>query len=56
MREPRPASDLYGVGHLLLFLLYAGYEEPAAGKTGAPGQEPEPGWDEELELSAGRPS
>src|SRR5690606_3489423 len=28
MREPSVASDLYGTGHLLLFLLYASFEAP----------------------------
>ncbi|MEK8131203.1 protein kinase family protein [Paenibacillus filicis] len=42
-RLPRVESDLYALGHFLLFLLYASYE-------GKPGQE-ERGWQEELDLS-----
>ncbi|SDX35391.1 protein kinase [Paenibacillus sp. CF384] len=42
MRVPEPASDLYGLGHLFLFLMYAGYLPHE-------GQE-ELGWEEELEL------
>lgn len=42
MRLPEPSSDLYGLGHLLLFMLYAGYE-PAAGQE-------ERSWEEELAL------
>jgi serine/threonine-protein kinase len=41
-REPVFASDFYAMGHLLLFLLYAGYEAK-------PGQ-PEGSWEEELDL------
>lgn len=44
MRVPEPASDLYGIGHLMLFLLYAGYEAP---------DERERSWQEELSLSPG---
>ncbi|WP_308637383.1 serine/threonine protein kinase [Paenibacillus silvisoli] len=43
MRVPEPASDLYGLGHLFLFMMYAGY------KPAAEGQE-ERGWEEELAL------
>ncbi|EFM09479.1 serine/threonine protein kinase [Paenibacillus curdlanolyticus YK9] len=42
MREPYPMSDLYGLGHLFLFLMYAGY-------VSVEGQE-ERSWEEELEL------
>lgn len=42
MRKPYPSSDLYGVGHLMLFLLYAGYRAEE-------GQE-ERSWEEELAL------
>ncbi|MUT64830.1 protein kinase family protein [Paenibacillus sp. NEAU-GSW1] len=42
MRDPYPTSDLYGLGHLFLFMMYAGY-------TPYEGQE-ERGWEEELEL------
>lgn len=45
MRRPHPASDLYGLGHLMLFLLYSGYKPEG-------GQE-ERGWEEELALSPG---
>ncbi|MFD1955028.1 protein kinase [Paenibacillus thailandensis] len=45
MRHPYPASDLYGTGHFMLFLLYSGYRAEE-------GQE-ERGWEEELELSPG---
>lgn len=44
MREPSVTSDLYGVGHLLLFLLYAGFEAP---------DDRVRSWQEELPLSAG---
>jgi serine/threonine-protein kinase len=42
MRRPEPASDLYGLGHLFLFMMYAGYEYDE-GQT-------ELSWEEELEL------
>ncbi|MBP3965280.1 protein kinase [Paenibacillus sp. DLE-14] len=42
MRVPEPTSDLYGLGHLFLFLMYAGYMPHE-------GQE-ERGWEEELKL------
>ncbi|GFN31463.1 serine/threonine protein kinase [Paenibacillus xylaniclasticus] len=42
MRKPEPASDLYGLGHVFLFLMYAGYVPQE-------GQE-ELGWEEELSL------
>lgn len=41
MRLPEPSSDLYGMGHLLLFLLYAGYEATDGRERS---------WNEELEL------
>ncbi|MFX3636001.1 MAG: serine/threonine protein kinase [Candidatus Pristimantibacillus sp.] len=40
MRYPYPTSDLYGLGHLFLFLMYAGYV-PDEGQG-------ERGWEEEL--------
>ncbi|MDQ0062320.1 serine/threonine protein kinase [Paenibacillus harenae] len=42
MREPHPTSDLYGLGHLFLFLMYAGYE--------ASEDLEDRGWEEELGL------
>ena len=42
MRQPDQTSDMYGLGHLMLFLLYAGYT-PEEGKE-------ERSWDEELTL------
>ncbi|MNG21619.1 hypothetical protein D3C84_1060090 [compost metagenome] len=42
MRKPEPASDLYGLGHVFLFLIYAGYVPQE-------GQE-ERSWEEELNL------
>lgn len=42
MRQPEATSDLYGLGHLFLFLMYAGYT-PEEG-------EKERGWEEELAL------
>jgi serine/threonine-protein kinase len=42
MRRPEPASDLFGLGHLFLFMMYAGYEYHE-GQT-------ELGWEMELEL------
>ncbi|SDT05111.1 serine/threonine protein kinase [Paenibacillaceae bacterium GAS479] len=42
MRRPEAASDLYGLGHFFLFMMYAGYEYRE-------GQE-ELSWEEELEL------
>lgn len=42
MRQPYPASDLYGLGHLFLFMMYAGYEFKE-------GQD-ERSWEEELGL------
>ncbi|WP_127531360.1 serine/threonine protein kinase [Paenibacillus kobensis] len=42
MRRPEPASDLYGLGHVFLFLMYAGYVPNE-------GQE-ERSWEEELDL------
>jgi len=44
MREPSVTSDLYGVGHLLLFLLYSGFEAPGDRVRS---------WQEELPLSVG---
>ncbi|MFC3767524.1 serine/threonine protein kinase [Paenibacillus sp. GCM10012303] len=44
-REPVFASDFYALGHCLLFMLYADFEEQ-------PGQ-PERGWEEELTLPDG---
>jgi len=44
MREPSVTSDLYGIGHLLLFLLYAGFEAP---------DDRVRSWQEELPISAG---
>lgn len=41
MRFPEPSSDLYGMGHLLLFLLYSGFEPTGDGERS---------WQEELEL------
>jgi serine/threonine protein kinase len=43
-RKVEPASDLYALGHFLLFLLYSTY-------TPQPGQ-PERSWEEELTLSS----
>lgn len=43
MRSPYPASDLHGCGHLLLFMLYSGYQP----REGVPARS----WEEELELS-----
>lgn len=42
MRAPYPSSDWFGLGHLFLFLMYAGYEHPAG--------EREASWEEELKL------
>ncbi|GLX67409.1 serine/threonine protein kinase [Paenibacillus glycanilyticus] len=42
MRQPEEASDLYGLGHFFLFLMYAGYI-PEEGQT-------ELSWEEELAL------
>jgi serine/threonine protein kinase, bacterial len=42
MRAPEPASDLHGLGHLFLFLMYASYS-PDEGQD-------ERGWEEELTL------
>lgn len=42
MRKPYPSSDLYGLGHLFLFMMYAGYEHEEG--------QAERGWEEELEL------
>ncbi|WP_336790533.1 serine/threonine protein kinase [Paenibacillus sp. MMO-177] len=42
MRQPEQASDLYGLGHFFLFLMYAGY-------TPEEGQE-EQSWEEELAI------
>ncbi|MBD2872460.1 protein kinase [Paenibacillus sp. IB182493] len=42
MRRPLPSSDLYGLGHLFLFIMYAGYE-PEEGQA-------ERSWEEELAL------
>ena len=44
MRAPSVSSDLYGVGHLMLFLLYSGYEAP---------DDRVRSWQEELPLAAG---
>jgi len=46
-RERHPRADLYAMGHLLLFLLYSGYEPP----EGDPGNLVPQGWEEELRLS-----
>lgn len=42
MRRAHPASDWFGLGHLFLFLMYAGYTPPKDGM--------ERSWEEELEL------
>lgn len=42
MRRPDPASDLYGLGHLFLFMMYAGFEYDEG--------QAERSWQEELEL------
>ncbi|MHA6482306.1 serine/threonine protein kinase [Paenibacillus sp. strain BS8-2] len=42
MRGPHPSSDWFGLGHLFLFIMYAGYE---AGE-----EQGEQSWEEELEL------
>lgn len=42
MRQPDPSSDLYGLGHFFLFMMYAGYEYEE-------GQE-ELDWEDELDL------
>ncbi|REK74371.1 serine/threonine protein kinase [Paenibacillus paeoniae] len=42
MRTPLPSSDWFGLGHLFLFLMYAGYKHPE-------GQQ-EQSWEEELHL------
>lgn len=42
MRHPRPSSDWFGLGHLFLFLMYAGYE--------ADENQAERSWEEELDL------
>jgi serine/threonine protein kinase, bacterial len=42
MRNPAPASDWFGLGHLFLFVMYAGYE-PSEGAE-------EKSWEEELKL------
>ncbi len=44
MRAPSMTSDLYGVGHLMLFLLYSGYEAP---------DDRVRSWQEELPLATG---
>lgn len=44
MREPQLSSDWFGLGHLFLFLMYAGYT-PEEGRE-------ERSWEEELELPA----
>jgi serine/threonine protein kinase, bacterial len=44
MREPSVISDLYGIGHLLLFLLYSGFEAP---------DDRVRSWQEELPLADG---
>ncbi|MBW7476021.1 protein kinase [Paenibacillus oenotherae] len=45
MRQPEPGSDLYGIGHLALFLLYSGYTPTIEGAA-------DKGWEQELQLSA----
>lgn len=42
MRKPYPSSDLYGLGHLFLFMMYAGYQHDEG--------QAERSWEEELEL------
>ncbi|MFD2613872.1 serine/threonine protein kinase [Paenibacillus gansuensis] len=42
-RTPQPASDLYALGHFLLFLLYSAYETPQ--------EEEEADWQTELQLA-----
>ncbi|RJX40071.1 protein kinase family protein [Paenibacillus pinisoli] len=44
MRSPLPSSDWFGLGHLFLFLMYAGYEHPEG--------QPEKSWEEELSLQS----
>ncbi|MFF2889809.1 serine/threonine protein kinase [Paenibacillus sp. NPDC057967] len=44
MRNPLPSSDWFGLGHLFLFLMYAGYEHPEG--------QPERSWEEELSLQS----
>ncbi|MGE7713943.1 serine/threonine protein kinase [Priestia megaterium] len=43
MRQTSAASDIYALGHFLLFLLYSGYE---------PTEQQERSWEQELHLSA----
>ncbi|MDG0028198.1 protein kinase [Priestia sp. Y58] len=43
MRQTSAASDIYALGHFLLFLLYSGYE---------PAEKQERSWEQELSLSA----
>lgn len=42
MRKPEPSSDWFGLGHLFLFMMYAGYEHPEG--------QAESSWEEELKL------
>lgn len=42
MRNPVPASDWFGLGHLFLFVMYAGYDHPVGAE--------EKSWEDELEL------
>ncbi|MFC0211587.1 serine/threonine protein kinase [Paenibacillus chartarius] len=47
-RSPEPRSDLYALGHVLLYILYTSYPEPSAdGQTTAD----DAGWEEELTLA-----
>lgn len=42
LRKPALSSDWFGMGHLFLFMMYAGYEHPQ--------EKPEASWEEELGL------
>lgn len=52
-RTTEPASDLYAIGHFLLFLLYSGYAPSSVNLNTGEGEyvNSPPGWEEELAIS-----
>lgn len=51
-RKADATSDLYAIGHFMLFLLYSGYPQGASAEAGSGSTAPAPaGWQEELALT-----
>ncbi|CAG7650113.1 serine/threonine protein kinase [Paenibacillus allorhizosphaerae] len=52
-RSTEPASDLYAMGHFLLFLLYSGYPVSSEARTSGEFAGSLPGWEQELAVTPG---